>query len=43
MLTPRETAAAPSTRNASVTTLPIPARTFTTVCDNSTVREVPEP
>src|SRR5216684_1638646 len=43
MFTPREMAATPSTRNVSTTTLPIPTRALTAVCDTSTAREDPEP
>jgi len=43
MLTPREMAAVPNTRNVSATTLPIPTSALTNVCDTSTAREAPEP
>ncbi len=43
MLTPREIAAMPSTRNVNATTLPMPKSALTNVCDTSTAREAPEP
>jgi len=43
MFTPRTIAATPSTTTRATMTPPIPMSALTTVCDNSTARELPDP